>query len=423
MATKKTSNGGEKHLAAELFDSAKADIRTFLSSGAVDAAAASAFGVSAAELAAAVQSLDRKGWPTLVVLDEQVLQGARAAYGATHDTIYLSRAFVNDSAPAAVTAVLTEEIGHAIDARLHKTDAAGDEGAIFAQFVAVSPPTAADLAALQAKNDHGSIVHRGKSVAVEFAASAAGSITLDGSLADWTPADQIDRSLSVSGYDLYAKQSGGYYVFALKAPVAVGASSTAWLNTDQNAATGYQIWGFAGGAEYNVDFDSTGTPRLYTGADGQTLVAGATVLYGYSADRTVVEFAVVSSAIGSPTAINTLWDINNNTFLPTDFSATQYTVSGTAAPPPPQTIGSITLDGNLADWTTADQLDKTLSVSGYDIYAKSTNGYYVFGLKSPVTIGAATTAWLNTDQNAATGYKIWGFAGGAEAVTVYCAAE
>src|SRR3712207_4217471 len=169
-------------------------------------------------------------------------------------------------------------------------------------------------------------------------ADVVGSITLDGSLTDWAANDQIDKILSVGGYDIYAKATGASYVFAVKAPVAIGANTTMWLNTDRNASTGYKIWGFAGGAEYNINFDASGVPRLYTGADGQTQVSGASVVFGYSGDRTIVEFAVSTDAIGPSRAINTLWDINNNTFLPTDYSLAQYEVMN-------RTAGSITLDG------------------------------------------------------------------------------
>ena len=34
---------------------------------------------------------------------------------------------------------------------------------------------------------------------------------------------------------------------------------------NRDAATGFQIWGWAGGAEYNVNFDALGTPALFTG--------------------------------------------------------------------------------------------------------------------------------------------------------------
>lgn len=66
--------------------------------------------------------------------------------------------------------------------------------------------------------------------------------------------------------------------------------------------------------------------RLYTGNAGQTLVASAPVSFAYSADRTSVEFAVPLAVIGSPSRVDILWDINDNTFLPTDYSLETYSV-------------------------------------------------------------------------------------------------
>ena len=74
--------------------------------------------------------------------------------------------------------------------------------------------------------------------------------------------------------------------FALNAAGrAIGANTTIWLNTDLNAATGYQIFGSAGGAEYNLNIKADGTAALYTGADGQTLVLD-NIQIAYSADHT-----------------------------------------------------------------------------------------------------------------------------------------
>ncbi len=308
------------------FAAAQDAIRKFASASDFGTAATNAFGVDAAAVGAVILDFDRHGWPKLVLVDDMELNGARAAYDTARNTIYLSREFAASATPAAVTAALVEEIGHAIDARVHTTDAPGDEGQIFAAYVMGNPPSASELAALKIEDDHGSVTVQGKTASVEFAAPVAGSVTLDGNLSDWTSAQQVDRSLSTSGYDLYGKLTGGYYVFAIQAPTAVGANTTVWLNTDQNSATGYQIWGTSGGAEYNINFDGAGTPFLYKGAAGQTKQS-AQVLFGYSADHKTVEFAVQAKALGSPKAINTLWDVNDNTYLPSDYSATQYSVT------------------------------------------------------------------------------------------------
>src|SRR5918993_4376774 len=102
------------------------------------------------------------------------------------------------------------------------------------------------------------------------AGTTIGTIALDGSLYEWTDADRIDDSLSVTGYDVFARASGGSLVIALSAPVEVGRGTTAWLNTDQNPTTGFQVFGFAGGAGYNIDIGGAGVPRRFPGNAGET---------------------------------------------------------------------------------------------------------------------------------------------------------
>src|SRR5687768_5195155 len=254
---KSRTTDAESAFIASIFADAQTAVREFVGGATIDAAAASAFGVAGSAVVAAVRAFDRYGWPRLLLVDEDVLHGARAAYDRETDTIYVSRQFAaaSQAAPSALMAVLIEALGHAIDARVNTVDAQGDEGALFASLVLGEHLTSADVSALRAEHDTGTITVGGRQVAVECAAPVVGAITLDGSLADWTTAAQIDKTLSVSGYDIYATATGGSFVFALKAPVAIGATTTVWLNTDQNAGTGYKIWGFAGGAEYNINFE------------------------------------------------------------------------------------------------------------------------------------------------------------------------
>jgi len=233
-----------------------------------------------------------------------------------------------------------------------------------------------------------------------------GDVTLDGDLTDWTQAQRIDSTLGVAGYELYGKVTADNYVIAIKAPTAIGANTTAWLNTDQDAATGYQIWDFAGGAEFNVNFNALGQAALFTDGAGQTLVNGDLIEF-FSADNTIVEFAIPKELLGfagEAAAIDTLFDINDTVFLPTDYSATQYTIE------------TVSVDGSLSDWTQADRIDGVAPVAGYEVYGKVTGDSYVFAIQAPagVSIGEFTTAWLNTDQNTATGHQIFGFTGGAE---------
>lgn len=162
-----------------------------------------------------------------------------------------------------------------------------------------------------------------------------GNINLDGNLNDWTSQDRLDLpGTGQTGYELYGKYTGDAYVFAIKSDsTAIGSGTTLWLNTDQNASTGYQIFGWAGGAEYNVNFDATNKPSLYTGADGQNLVSGP---LDYAADNNskVVEVAVpVSLLSGAPKAVDILADVNNQVFLPIDYSYKPYTVANSTTTP------------------------------------------------------------------------------------------
>lgn len=150
------------------------------------------------------------------------------------------------------------------------------------------------------------------------------SVTVDGSLSDWFATDRIDDN-SAAGYEVYATIDSGDFVFAFKGPTAIGTNTTAWLNTDRNATTGYQIFGFAGGAEYNVTFAADGTVNLYSGGTNTTpLLANLTA--AWSADRTVVEFRLPSSAIGNPAGIDTLYDFNDSVFLPSSYSNRPFTI-------------------------------------------------------------------------------------------------
>lgn len=154
--------------------------------------------------------------------------------------------------------------------------------------------------------------------------ATATPILLDGNLDDWNQSDRIDRGLG-DGYAVYARSDGDAFAFALKAPGVIGTNTTAWLNTDRNAATGYQVFGFAGGAEYNVNVNADGTVSLYSGGAGETLVL-ANLQAVWSADRATVEFRVPKAAIGNPQAIDTLYDVNDAVFLPGNYSASPFTV-------------------------------------------------------------------------------------------------
>nr|WP_295890367.1 M10 family metallopeptidase C-terminal domain-containing protein [uncultured Devosia sp.] len=232
------------------------------------------------------------------------------------------------------------------------------------------------------------------------------TIALDGTLLDWTADDRLETAATtIAGYALYGRLEADVFYFALSSAEAIGPNSTLWLNTDANVATGYQVWGFAAGAEFNVNFGADGVPRLYSGADGQTLVGNLS--YAMSADRKVLEIALPKSMLGATvSSVGIMADINNAIFLPADYTQAAYTINTPVVTP---------YDGLLTEWTPEQRLDTAeTGVAGYALYGKVADGSFVFGVSSAVPIGPNTTFWLNTDGNVTTGYQIFGFTGGAE---------
>jgi peptidoglycan/xylan/chitin deacetylase (PgdA/CDA1 family) len=361
--------------------------------------------------------------PEIEIVAASQINGANGAFDSTNNRIYVSEQILDQS--SFVSAVILEELGHYFDLRVNLSDSDGDEGAIFSRLIQGQQISNTELVSLKRENDLTQIEMNGTVHNLELS-TTYGNITIDGSLADWTANDRLDSAANgtaQTGYELYGKYNANNYLFAIKSAQKIGTSTTVWLNTDQNQATGYQVFGFAGGAEYNINFAADGKAYLYNGADGQNYLAPLD--YSISADGFTAEIAVSTSLLGTtlPTAIDLLADINNQIFLPGDYSnPTKLTVSqaGNSNPTvvPKSTYGNINLNGNLADWTAIDRLDIFASqqVSGYQVYGKNTADGYVFAINSTTSeaIGANTTIWLNTDGNKATGYQVFGSTVGAE---------
>ncbi|MCK5896106.1 MAG: hypothetical protein KAG20_04830, partial [Cocleimonas sp.] len=154
-----------------------------------------------------------------------------------------------------------------------------------------------------------------------------GNIQIDGNKSDWKNDDRLDLGShhAVNDAELYGRYENGKYKFLLHHfTQSIAQNTTIWLNTDQNTSTGHKIWGFAGGAEYNINIYSDGKPYLYTGDASQVYVAGpltyATVSDGNGGS--ILEVEVPEALIGTPAGagINLLLDINNGVFMPRSYS-------------------------------------------------------------------------------------------------------
>ena len=115
------------------------------------------------------QAGDFSQLPQVEVISSSILGNAYGAYASSTNKIYLSDSFVATATPAALRAVLLEEIGHFVDAQINQTDSAGDEGAIFAALVQGYSLDAETLQALKAEDDHATITLNGQKIEVEQA--------------------------------------------------------------------------------------------------------------------------------------------------------------------------------------------------------------------------------------------------------------
>jgi hypothetical protein len=114
--------------------------------------------------------------PDIKLLNESQLQDqsgtqaggkAQGAYSQSNDTIYLSKELLKTDMGQAEK-VLSEEVGHAIDARVNVNDAKGDEGDIFSRQLHGESLSTEKLNELRQENDSGVINVDGKTVEVEY---------------------------------------------------------------------------------------------------------------------------------------------------------------------------------------------------------------------------------------------------------------
>ena len=179
-------------------------------------------------------------------------------------------------------------------------------------------------------------------------------IGIDGDFSDWLSAERVDTPANfVPGYALYGTVQGDTYYVAIQGTAAtdpvIGAGTTIYLNTDQNAATGYQLFGWAAGAEYAVVFatDLSGaTSNLIAYlCSVNSSMSGPIVpdpnspqlTYALSTDGTGLELAIPRSLLTpaggtAPASINFVENIDNlgGGYQPSDLTEPQYTITDPA---------------------------------------------------------------------------------------------
>ncbi|MEB3293667.1 MAG: VCBS repeat-containing protein, partial [Synechococcales bacterium] len=109
------------------------------------------------------------GLPHLEILSNDALSGAYGAYAQATDTVYLSQQLIAGGNIHAIAAVLIEELGHSLDARINPVDARGDEGEIFSRLVRQQFLSSELLNRLQAEDDSGYLQVGDRRVSIEQA--------------------------------------------------------------------------------------------------------------------------------------------------------------------------------------------------------------------------------------------------------------
>jgi len=107
--------------------------------------------------------------PNIEIVNRNDINGANGAFSITTGKIYLAAEFISQNAQnrGAITAVLLEEIGHFVDARINVADAAGDEGDIFARLVQGESLSQQELAVLRTEDDSATVMLDGQVVEIE----------------------------------------------------------------------------------------------------------------------------------------------------------------------------------------------------------------------------------------------------------------
>ncbi|WP_254563763.1 BPSL0067 family protein [Oscillatoria sp. HE19RPO] len=137
--------------------------------------------------------------PVIDIVNAADINRANGAFAVATNTIYLSREFVTENAgvPEAIAAVLLEEIGHDIDRQINISDAAGDEGFIFAGFVQGTGFDAAELQAIKAEDDTITVMLDGQAILIEqsYTSLVKSSPGFTKNIGGWTDNNNYPRVL------------------------------------------------------------------------------------------------------------------------------------------------------------------------------------------------------------------------------------
>ena len=141
------------------------------------------------ELMVQLANRDYKEIPEISLLPATAMNGAMAAYSAETGNIFLNADWLQNATKEQVLIVLTEELGHHLDAILNQTDTLGDEGELMARLLDGEKLSLGQIALIESDHDQAQLIIRGQILQVEQAALAKVSVTVfaNGNESDGSP--------------------------------------------------------------------------------------------------------------------------------------------------------------------------------------------------------------------------------------------
>lgn len=135
---------------------------------------------------ARIAAADFSELPRVHALDWEAMEGSACAYAPERRLILINREWLENAVAEQVVAVLTEQLGHHLDALFNPVDTPGDEGEIFLECLRSVDPSEDTIALFRDEEPAGVVHLHGQTLAVEEA--GPGAFCLD--LRDLSPSSE-----------------------------------------------------------------------------------------------------------------------------------------------------------------------------------------------------------------------------------------
>jgi hypothetical protein len=273
-------------------------------------------------------------------------------------------------------------------------------------------------------------------------------ITVDGNTDDWASITPLITSSNSTGPQSLKAYADSTYIYMLVEGMGLDANYDFFLNTDNNNQTGYDYYDMAdtgieylaerGGHLYTVSGDNSWPSTYVASIDSfesssvrevrilKSYITNlaSTISIGYidmnadwdvvaqlpASGGTMASFNLNEVVEPTPTPAPTQTQTPTPTQTPTSTSA--ITPSPTPVATSTPVAVNIIIDGNTSDWNSIDPIVTSNPLSGLtSLKIKETTDKFYF-LAEGNNIGVNYDLFLNTDNNASTGYKFWNFSNG-----------